>query len=93
MVRGYVNVKDGPGSEEKAHDFMAGWLRPAAAVELQSALGLGHSNTVGMGMMSAELLAASGLGPISAPILAQTPKDNALHERMLKEFEDIKAGY
>jgi len=90
---GYVNAKDGPGSEEKAHEFMAAWLRPESAVALQEAMGYGHSNTTGMGLISADALVASGLGPVNAPILAQTPKDPALHERMLKEFENIKAGF
>lgn len=90
---GYVNVKDAPGSQDKANDFMAGWLRPEAAVALQEALGLGHSNTAGMKMIPPDRLVTSGLDPVDAPILAQTPKDNALHERMLKEFENVKAGF
>ncbi len=90
---GYVNVKDAPGSEDQAHDFMAGWIRPEAAVAQQEAIGTGHSNTEGMKMIAPDVLATSGLAPVNAPILAQTPKDPALHERMLKEFENIKAGF
>ena len=56
-------------------------------------MGYGHSNTKGMGLIPAEALLATGIGPIDAPVLAQTPKDPALHERMLKEFENIKAGF
>ena len=90
---GYVNAKDGPGSEEKAHEFMASWLRPESAAALQDGMGYGHSNMVGMAAISPEALLATGIGPVDAPILAQTPKDPALHERMLKEFENIKAGF
>lgn len=90
---GYVNVKDAPGSEEKAYDFMNSFLRPDGAVALQESLGYGHSNTVGMGMIAPEQLIATGLGEIHAPVLAQTPKDNALHEKMLETFENIKAGF
>lgn len=90
---GYVNVKNGPGSEDKAYDFVNSWLRPDAAPALVDALGYGHTNTVGMAKISPEVLEAAGLGPTTTPIFAQTPKDPALHERMLAEFEKIKAGF
>lgn len=90
---GYVNAKDGPGNEDKAHDFLASFLRDDGATALVDGLGYGHSNTVGMGAISPETLVQAGLGPVNAPILAQTPKDPALHERMLQEFENIKAGF
>lgn len=90
---GYVNAKDGPGNEDKAHDFIASFLSPTGAEALVNDLGYGHSNTPAMGTIPAETIAALGLGASNAPILAQTPKDPALHERMLKEFENIKAGF
>jgi spermidine/putrescine transport system substrate-binding protein len=31
--------------------------------------------------------------PITSTMLAQTPIDPALRDRMVKEFEDIKAGF
>ena len=31
---GYVNAKDGPGSEEKAHEFAASFLRRASSARL-----------------------------------------------------------
>jgi spermidine/putrescine transport system substrate-binding protein len=90
---GYVNAKDAPGSDDKAHDFMASFLRNDAATVLVDSLGYGHSNTAGMGAIAPETLVAAGLGPVNAPVLAQTPKDPALHERMLQEFENVKAGF
>ncbi|MEZ5888327.1 MAG: extracellular solute-binding protein [Paracoccaceae bacterium] len=90
---GYVNAKDGPGKEDKAYDFMNSMLRADAAGVLVSELGYGHSNTVGMAGISAEDLDAAGLGAANAPILAQVPKDPALHEKMLQTFENIKAGF
>jgi spermidine/putrescine transport system substrate-binding protein len=90
---GYVNFKDQPGSEDKAYDFMNSWLRPDAAPALLDALGYGHSNLDGLAAIPADTLATAGLGPVSAPVFAQTPKDAALHERQLAEFEKIKAGF
>ena len=90
---GYVNMKNAPGSEEKAYDFMNSWLRPEAAKPLIDEIGYGHSNTKGMAMLSDEEKLDAGLGPINAPILAQVPNDPKLREKQLAEFEKIKAGY
>lgn len=92
-VCGYVNMKDGPGDEQEAYDFMNSWLSPTGAKALVDELGIGHSNLKAMDAMDTAKLIEAGLGPVNAPTLAQTPKDQALHERMLKEFEDIKAGF
>lgn len=90
---GFVNMKDGPGSEDKLYDFINAWLAPSSGPALIDAIGYGHSNTTAMELVPAEDLVTAGLGPISAPILAQTPNDPALRERQLAEFEKIKAGF
>ncbi len=90
---GYVNMKDGPGSEEKAYDFMNSWLRPDAAAALVDNIGYGHSNPKGMALIPEEQKLEAGLGPINAPVLAQVPNDPKLRERQLAEFEKIKAGF
>lgn len=90
---GMVNMKDGPGNEDKAYDFINSWLRPDAGPELLDAIGYGHTSTAAMAMVSDEDRATAGLTDISAPILAQTPNDPELRERQLAEFEKIKAGF
>ncbi|MEZ5884037.1 MAG: extracellular solute-binding protein [Paracoccaceae bacterium] len=90
---GFVNLKDGPGSEEKVYDFINAWLRPDAGPELLDAIGYGHTNTAAMAKVSEEDRVTAGLTEISAPILAQTPNDPGLRERQLAEFEKIKAGF
>ncbi|MFC3061211.1 ABC transporter substrate-binding protein [Paenirhodobacter populi] len=90
---GMVNMKDGPGSEEKVYDFINSWLRPEAALPLIEEIGYGHSNLKGMALIPKEEVIDAGLGPINAPILAQTPNDPQLRERQLAEFEKIKAGF
>ncbi|MBK5947479.1 polyamine ABC transporter substrate-binding protein [Rhodobacter veldkampii DSM 11550] len=90
---GFVNLKDGPGSEDKAYDFINSWLRPEAAPALLEAIGYGHTSTAAMDLISDEELVSIGLNEISAPVLAQTPNDPALRERQLAEFEKIKAGF
>jgi spermidine/putrescine transport system substrate-binding protein len=90
---GRINVKDGPGNEDKAYDFVNSWLRDDAAPALIDAIGYGHSNVEAMAKMDQAVVEDAGLGVINAPILPQVPNDNALRERQLAEFEKIKAGF
>ena len=90
---GMVNMKDGPGKEDKAYDFVNSWLRTDAAPALVDAIGYGHSNLVAMAAMDQKVVDDAGLGAITVPILAQTPNDINLRERQLAEFEKIKAGF
>ncbi|MGR3492233.1 MAG: extracellular solute-binding protein [Shimia sp.] len=90
---GYVNLVDGPGSEEKAHDFMESWLQPVVTEYIVNEWGYGHANAENMATIDAETLESVGLGPIDAPLLAQVPMDNAMREQMIAEFELIKAGF
>ena len=90
---GYVNLVDGPGSEERAHDFMQSFLDPSVTEFIVTEWGYGHGNAAAMEAIGAETLEEVGLGPVDAPILEQLPMDNALRERMIEEFELIKAGF
>ncbi len=90
---GYVNLVDGPGSEDKAHDFVNGWLDAGTTDYIVSEWGYGNGNATAMAAIDAETLQTVGLGPIEAPVLAQLPMDNAVREKMVAEFEKIKAGF
>jgi spermidine/putrescine transport system substrate-binding protein len=90
---GYINMKNGPGNEEKAHDFMNAWLAPTSAKALLETIGYGHTSTVAMETIKDEPAVKNGLSEIDAPILAQTPNDPAQREKQLAEFEKIKAGF
>ncbi|MCA0043741.1 extracellular solute-binding protein [Celeribacter litoreus] len=89
---GYVNLKDGPGSEDKAYDYINGFLDASNAAVLMDA-GYGISNTEGLATLGDEALIAGGLEPIDAPILAQLPMSVELREKQSEEFEKIKAGF
>ncbi|MDT1061551.1 extracellular solute-binding protein [Paracoccus sp. CPCC 101403] len=90
---GFVNLKDGPGNEDKAYDFINAWLAPEAAKGLLDTIGYGHTSTVAMETIKDEPAVKEGLSAVDAPILAQTPNDPAQRERQLAEFEKIKAGF
>jgi spermidine/putrescine transport system substrate-binding protein len=89
---GFVNMADAPGSEDKAYDFINAFLDPSSTAALVEA-GYGHANAAAMTQFSAEDLAAVGMGPISAPVLAQLPMPSELREKQAAEFERIKAGF
>ena len=90
---GYVNLVDGPGSEEKAHDFVEAFLRPEVTEYIVTEWGYGHGNEAAMEAIDPATLEEVGLGPVEAPVLRQLPMDNALRERMIEEFELIKSGF
>ena len=92
-VCGYVNPKDGQGSEDKAYDFINAWLDSRTADYLVNEWGYGHSNAEAMKGQDAEWLVQAGLGPVSVPTLGQLPMNNEIREMMIAEFEKIKAGF
>ena len=90
---GYVNFKDAPGSEDQAYDFINAWLDHGAAQPLLDNVGYASTNAVSMQSIDLAALKAADVDPITSTMLAQTPIDPALRDRMVKEFEDIKAGF
>jgi len=95
-VCGYSKLADAPGSEDKFYDFINAWLEPATVEYIVNSWGYGHSNAAVMATMSNEDLAAVGLetsDQLRAGTLWQGPVPSALREKMIAEFELIKAGF
>lgn len=90
---GFVNLKDGPGSEDKAYDFINAWLEPRAAKGLLDTIGYGHTSIEALATIKDEEAVKWGLSPVDVPVLEQVPNDPAQRERQLAEFEKIKAGF
>jgi spermidine/putrescine transport system substrate-binding protein len=92
-VCGYVNLKDAPGSEDKAYDYVNAMLAQESVEPLLDA-GFGSANTAALNaVVTAEGLVDAGLEPVSVPVLAQLPIPNALREKHNETFELIKAGF
>jgi spermidine/putrescine transport system substrate-binding protein len=89
---GLVNLKDQPGNEEKAYDYVNAFLDASSTEALISA-GYGQANSAAMAALGAEVLDGVGLGAISAPVLAQLPMSNEQRQMQSDEFEKIKAGF
>lgn len=95
-VCGYVNLKGGEGSEDEMYDFLNAWMEPRTAEYIVSAWGYGHSNEAGMAAISAETLEGAGYNDLDRfkdNTLWQSPVPSELREKMISEFERIKAGF
>jgi spermidine/putrescine transport system substrate-binding protein len=90
---GYVNFKDSPGNEDKAYDFINAWLDKGSAQGLLDNFGYAHANEAAMQSIPAEALAAADVNPIDTTLLSQVPIAPEMRDRMLQEFEQIKAGF
>ena len=85
-------MKDAPGSEQKAYDFLDAWLEDASAAYMLTEWGYGHTNKEVMATVGKE----NGWGPLESYTkgsLFQKPSAPELRERMIKEFELIKSGF
>lgn len=90
---GYVNFANAPGSEDKAYDFINAWLEHRSARGLLDGFGYSHTNAEAMKEISMEELVAADVNPIDSTLLTQVPINHAVRDRMLAEFEKIKAGF
>ena len=91
-VCGYTMMKDAPGSEQKAYDFLDAWLSDESAAYILNEWGYGHTNKEIMATVGKE----NGWEPLESYTqgsLFQKPSDPALRERMIKEWELIKSGF
>lgn len=95
-VCGYVKLKDGEGSDDLAYDYLSAVNAPEVSAYLVNEWGYGHANDKGMKAIPADQLQAKGyhdVGQFVANTLFQAPVPNELKQRMIAEFEKIKAGY
>jgi len=90
---GYVNIVDGPNSEDLLYDYFNAWMEPESSAYIVEAWGYGGGNQTAMTALGQEALDGVGLGATTTPILAQAPMDILLREKMVAEFEKIKAGF
>ena len=94
-VCGFVLLKDGEGSEDKAYDYINAFLEDRAAKYMVETWGYGHANGTALGKMDKEMLTSKGFGNIESYFknsLYQSATEPALREKMIAEFEKIKAG-
>jgi spermidine/putrescine transport system substrate-binding protein len=96
FIDGFIMLKDGPGKEQNAYDFVDAWIAPESGKFMIESVGYGHSNRKAFDLASAEAKEALGLSSpdklVSSTIfLAEI--DPARREKYVKMFEDVKAGF
>ena len=95
-VCGYVNLAGGKGDEQKMYDFINAWLEPRSAEYIVTSWNYGHSNEKAMKNMDPEALKAAGFHDFqeyTGNTLWQAPIGSEMREKMIAEFEKIKAGF
>lgn len=95
-VCGYAPLANAPGSKDKAYDFLNAWLEPQSAEYMVKTWAYGHSNAKAVSEMDQEIVAAAGLDSSEELLnkrLLQTAVDPEMQEKMVKEFELIRAGF
>ncbi len=95
-VCGYVRLADGPASDEEVYDFLNAWLEERVAEYIVTEWGYGHSNGAGLAKMDQDVLKEAGftdLAKYQDSTLVQSPLPFDMREKMIAEFEKIKAGF
>ena len=95
-VCGYVKLAGSDGPDEKFYDFINAWMDQRTADYIVNAWGYGHSNAAAMAKIDPEVLETAGfdnLDEYTGDTLWQAPVPAELREKMIAEFEKIKAGF
>jgi spermidine/putrescine transport system substrate-binding protein len=92
---GLVWGANGEGPEEKVYDLMNAWSAPEAGEYLIGTIGYGHTNRKAYELVSAEVLAERGYSDPLASLdrgVFYEPIEPELRERLVRMFDEIKAG-
>ena len=95
-VCGYSLLTEGKGNEDKAYDYINAFLDAGAAEYLLTVWGIGHANQAALDRIGKELVASMNYDnpeELRARTLWQAPVPTELREKMIAEFELIKAGF
>jgi spermidine/putrescine transport system substrate-binding protein len=94
-VCGFMMLKDGPGDEQAAYDFIDAALAPDSGRYLIDEYGYGHSNRKSFDLVEPERLAELGISSPEALFkqgIFFQPIEPATREKYIAMFEEVKAG-
>ena len=95
-VCGFVMLKSSTGNKDEIYDYLNAVTDPGVSQHVVDAWGYGHSNAKGMASVDPAVLQAKGYADVDkfkANTLFQAPVPKDLKQKMIAEFEKIKAGY
>lgn len=90
---GFVNMKDGPGNEDKVYDWVNSMYAPSSAAPIVEAIGYANVNPDAMATIPEEQQKAAFVDKIDTTLFLQTPMDPSLRDKLVEEFELIKSGF
>ncbi|MGH6719343.1 MAG: ABC transporter substrate-binding protein [Alphaproteobacteria bacterium] len=94
-ITGFVRLKEAPGKEQNAYDYVDAWLAPETGKFLIEAYGYGHTNRKSFDLVSAAVLEEKGLGSpetVLGRAHATREFDPGLRDRLIEMYEEVKAG-
>ena len=94
-VCGLAMVRNGPGSEDQAYDFLDAMLDPKSGKMLIEQFGYGHSNRKTFELVDAARLEELGIANVDEMMAATNFFDEmpaAMREQVNTIFEEVKAG-
>ncbi|WP_283178333.1 extracellular solute-binding protein [Gemmobacter sp. 24YEA27] len=89
---GFVNMKNGPGKEDKVYDWVNSMFAVESLPSIIEAIGYANTNKAATDAIDPERLKSAFLDPVETTLFRQTPMDPDLRARLLEEFELIKMG-
>jgi spermidine/putrescine transport system substrate-binding protein len=94
-VGGFLRLKDAPGNEQNAYDFVDAWLAPETGKWMIENYGYGHTNRKAFDLVDPAVVADKGLGlpdKILANSLPNQEMSLGLRERYVRMYEEVRAG-
>ena len=95
-VCGYVRLKGGTAPDSEVYDYLNAVTAPDVSNYLVTQWGYGHSNKLGMAKVDPKVLKADGFDNVekyTAKTLFQSPVPIAMKQKMIAEFQKIKARF
>jgi spermidine/putrescine-binding protein len=96
-VAGFMRLKDAPGKEQNAYDYVDAWLAPETGKWMIENYGYGHSNRKCFDLVDPEVLASKSLSRNPEEILAKSLMNSEmgedLHRRFATMWEEVRAGF
>jgi spermidine/putrescine-binding protein len=94
-LTGFIHLKEAPGKEQNAYDYVDAWLSPTTGKYLIEAYGYGHTNHKSFDLVTPETLAEKGLGSpqeVLGRAHATQEFDPLLRDRLVQMYEEVKSG-
>lgn len=94
-ITGFVRLKEAPGKEQNAYDYVDAWLSPETGKFMIEAYGYGHTNRKSYDLVDPKILEEKGMGAPAETLAKARPTkefDPTARDALIQMFEEVKAG-